>query len=247
MTTGIRAIVFDLGGTLVSHETETDAYKNVRSGMLGVLYTRLCANTNLSIDFSHFESLYASEGHRLLMDAIDQRGTMNEADIFKEIYRKIGDKISKTEAESCGRLMALGQTSLPVLYPDASAALSKLAKLGVAMGLISNTPWPGEAHDDELKRHGIYEFFRFRLYSSDAGHWKPGKAIFEKGIAQLGMPPSEIAYVGDRLVDDVGGSQAAGLKGILIDRTKTPVAKRENISPDWAFSDLTQLLKLPFH
>jgi phospholysine phosphohistidine inorganic pyrophosphate phosphatase len=45
---------------------------------------------------------------------------------------------------------------------------------------------------------------------------KPSRAFFEVAVAALGVPPHEVASVGDDLEGDVAGGQGAGLKGVLV-------------------------------
>jgi HAD superfamily hydrolase (TIGR01458 family) len=45
---------------------------------------------------------------------------------------------------------------------------------------------------------------------------KPDRAFFDAGVSLLGVPRDEVAMVGDDLVNDVLGAQAAGLAGILV-------------------------------
>lgn len=45
---------------------------------------------------------------------------------------------------------------------------------------------------------------------------KPSAAVFEAGVAALGLAPEETAMVGDDLDSDVRGAQAAGLVGVQV-------------------------------
>jgi len=45
---------------------------------------------------------------------------------------------------------------------------------------------------------------------------KPAQAFFEAAVAKLGVPHQEVVMVGDDVRGDVGGAQAAGLRGILV-------------------------------
>jgi HAD superfamily hydrolase (TIGR01458 family) len=45
---------------------------------------------------------------------------------------------------------------------------------------------------------------------------KPSRAFFEAALSSTGVPSSEAAVVGDDLESDVGGGQAAGMRGILV-------------------------------
>ncbi len=45
---------------------------------------------------------------------------------------------------------------------------------------------------------------------------KPSPTIFQLALSELGVPASDAAMIGDDLRNDIGGAQAAGIKGILI-------------------------------
>ncbi len=45
---------------------------------------------------------------------------------------------------------------------------------------------------------------------------KPDPAFYRAAVDALGLPPDEVVMVGDDVVTDVGGAQAAGLTGVLV-------------------------------
>lgn len=45
---------------------------------------------------------------------------------------------------------------------------------------------------------------------------KPAKAFFDRAVDELGASAADVAMVGDDIVGDVGGAQAAGLRGVLV-------------------------------
>ena len=47
---------------------------------------------------------------------------------------------------------------------------------------------------------------------------KPSPAFFERIAAELGLPPEAIAYVGDRIDNDVEPAAAAGMCAIFVRR-----------------------------
>jgi HAD superfamily hydrolase (TIGR01458 family) len=59
---------------------------------------------------------------------------------------------------------------------------------------------------------------------------KPARAFFETALAGLGLPPNEVACIGDDLEGDVGGAQGAGLRGVLV-RTGKFRAEELAVSP----------------
>ncbi len=56
------------------------------------------------------------------------------------------------------------------------------------------------------------------VISGEVGIKKPSPEIFSIAIAETGLQPSEVAFVGDSIDDDMMGAAAAGLTPILIDR-----------------------------
>lgn len=45
---------------------------------------------------------------------------------------------------------------------------------------------------------------------------KPAPAFFHAALDALGLPPTEVASIGDDVEGDVGGGQGAGLRGVLV-------------------------------
>lgn len=72
---------------------------------------------------------------------------------------------------------------------------------------------------------------------------KPATSFFELALADLGLPPYQVAVVGDSLTADISGAQQAGLMGILIQTGQyrsTDVAS-SSITPDLELESLTML------
>ncbi|MDF1544930.1 MAG: HAD family hydrolase [bacterium] len=101
------------------------------------------------------------------------------------------------------------------IYDDTFATLQKIKNAGMTIGLISNTIFPARTHLGELNRFGISEFFDFTIFSSTFGKRKPHPDIFKEALKQAGCEASEAVYVGDRYIEDVTGPIALGMSAIL--------------------------------
>lgn len=99
------------------------------------------------------------------------------------------------------------------LYPDARPALQALRRAGLQVGIAANQP-PSAALS--LERCGLaYEW----LLISELEHVsKPDPAFFELLVRRAGVPPGRIAYVGDRVDNDVLPAAAAGLRPVHLRR-----------------------------
>ena len=103
--------------------------------------------------------------------------------------------------------------SLDDLYPDAWACLERVRGLGVRVGVVGNQTEALEAwaRESALPADVISS-------SASLGVRKPDPAFFEKVAELMGLPPDELAYVGDRVDNDVLPSAAAGMTAIHVRR-----------------------------
>ena len=107
------------------------------------------------------------------------------------------------------------------LIGDAPAALRRLQRRGLTVGLVSNTATPPSVCRAELTRLGLADLLAFTVFSSEVGYRKPHPRPFEKALSLAGdlapgLRPAEVLYVGDTPVADVAGPAALGLKTALV-------------------------------
>jgi FMN phosphatase YigB (HAD superfamily) len=99
------------------------------------------------------------------------------------------------------------------LYPDARTSLEKLQQLGFLLGAAGNQTIQAER---QLRALNLPVGF----IGTSAG-WrveKPSEGFFARIITECGCPPEEIAYVGDRLDNDIRPALAAGMVAVFIRR-----------------------------
>ncbi len=72
---------------------------------------------------------------------------------------------------------------------------------------------------------------------------KPAPAFFELALADLGLGAAAVAMVGDDIEADVGGAQAAGLRGIQVETGKFTAADRDHprVRPDLRVASIAEL------
>jgi FMN phosphatase YigB (HAD superfamily) len=99
------------------------------------------------------------------------------------------------------------------VYPDAAAAVTRLRDAGLRVGFAGNQPAGAEASLAGLVAEGDLV-----ATSADWGVSKPDPAFFTRIAAELALPPGEIAYVGDRVDNDILPAAAAGMFTVLLRR-----------------------------
>jgi HAD superfamily hydrolase (TIGR01549 family) len=98
-------------------------------------------------------------------------------------------------------------------YPDAFACLRGLRAAGYRVGIAGNQP---EASEAALAAVGAPA--DFVASSARWGVEKPDRAFFAKVAEAAGVPAEAIAYVGDRLDNDVLPARRAGMLAVFIRR-----------------------------
>jgi HAD superfamily hydrolase (TIGR01549 family) len=179
----IRAVVFDVGETLVN-ETR--------------LWNRWSAYLGVEADI-----------FRSALDEVIANGEHHRA-VFDRFSPGFGVERAKRDRAARGDVDIFNAADL---YPDALPCLRTLRELGYVVGIAGNQPRDAEA---VLKTLGLQ--VDFVAGSAAWGVEKPGPAFFARVREAAGVPVSSIAYVGDRLDNDVLPARAAGMVAIFIER-----------------------------
>ena len=119
------------------------------------------------------------------------------------------------EAESAA-LRSAGQSwhaAAEDLYPDALPCLRALADLGYRLGVAANQP----AEVAEVVRTLGVDFELVGMSAAWNLH-KPDRAFFARVAEELGLAPEAIAYVGDRVDNDVRPAAEAGMLAVFVRR-----------------------------
>lgn len=99
------------------------------------------------------------------------------------------------------------------LYPDALDCLRALAAEGYRLGVAANQP---AATASVIAGLGIP--LELVGMSAEWGLHKPDPAFFDRIARDLDLPPAAIAYVGDRVDNDVRPARAAGMTAVFVRR-----------------------------
>jgi putative hydrolase of the HAD superfamily len=215
----IRAVTFDVGGTLIKPWPS-----------VGHLYAAVAARHGVRISARTLNGQFAAAWktkknfrHRKSdwSDLVDQTfaGLVEippSASFFPELYKQFA-------CASSWRIFA-----------DVIPCLEKLRRCGIRLGAISN--WD-ERLRPLLRQLNLDRWFETILVSIEAGHPKPDPRIFALAAKQLKTAPAAILHIGDSPVEDLEGARAAGFQSLLLQRGRS--ARQANAMPS-----LTGLLAL---
>jgi putative hydrolase of the HAD superfamily len=199
----IRAVTFDLWGTLILNSKEyANSLRRMREELL-------------------YETLKGTISRESLVNALDQswaeiqivRSTLRDVPTSEQIRILAGLLRTDSDLEKPYTEAVLHFS--PAINPYAKEVLELLHR---KVGLISNTGrTPGNVLRSVLSHLGVLEFFTVTLFSNEVGYLKPHPEIFRKASQKLKIPLSQILHVGDDVKADVEGARNAGMKALLIE------------------------------
>jgi HAD superfamily hydrolase (TIGR01662 family) len=131
---------------------------------------------------------------------------------FDEVFPFLG--VSNRERYRAAFNAAYGGFQETDLYPDAKSALDALREAGYRLAIIANQP---AERTEELRFLGVRA--EVMGMSAEMGVHKPAPEFYAEALHRMGDPaPADVAYVGDRLDNDIHPAAAAGMRPIWIKR-----------------------------
>ncbi|HZY69821.1 MAG TPA: HAD-IA family hydrolase [Thermoplasmata archaeon] len=219
--TAVRAVFFDLGGTLMDFRDFAGWSEDARAA-------------GVDIDPEAIGHWYEEA-----MTATDRAEPPPVP--FEEFWRRIlegaaGRPVAAPEAADF--LERVGTRGIPgQLFSDVRKCLEELGHRGLPLGVISNTQRTADELRSLLATAGIGERFGLVVSSTTEGVWKPDPEIFRRAVGRIGVPPAHSLYVGDLKEMDARAAHHAGLTGVWLNRRGTGFG----IDPP----EITSLAELP--
>lgn len=224
----IRAVFFDVDFTLI--------YPGPR--FQGEGYREFCARHGMRVDATRFDA--AVRAASSVLDEVQEH--VYDPAIFVRYTGRIIEAMGGRgpAVEACAREMYDEWAGCQhfFLYDDVEAALQSLTEGGLRIGLISNS----HRSLADFARHFGFRDICAALSSAEHGYLKPHPSIFEAALAQAGVAASEAVMVGDSVAHDIAGARAAGMRGILVHRSETPLPADLDVPVVRSLRELSALL-----
>lgn len=213
VTDRARAVLFDLGNTLVAYYRAPDFAPILRESVL-----RVC-------DFLAQRSLSCPDPEKAFRQALDlnvEDSTHRVRPLQRRLIEIFGAQTVQATpdllSEMC-RVFLEPIFRLAKLDVHALPTLAALRDRGIRTAIVSNTPWgsPSEPWAEELHRHGLTKAVDAVVFCVDVGWRKPAPAMFERALSLLSVEAQDAALVGDDPRQDIAGAERSGLRPILLD------------------------------
>ena len=192
-TERIRAVAFDLDGTLIDTMGDLTAAVNLMLSMLGA------------------RELPDPRVRALVGNGVDQL-----------VLRALNESVGNTPTQAAQRPAALalfrtlygqGLFQRSKVYPGVVQALRSLADARISLCCITNKD--SVFAEPLLKAAALSELFAFTLCADRAEDRKPSPNMLLAACSRFGIAPAEMLYVGDSDVD-IAAARAAGSPVIAV-------------------------------
>ena len=234
-----RAVVFDLGGTLLDwSDWEGDAPR--RWGMSYDHLTAALPSYDRPDRDAYVRAMLEAE-HAHWQRVETEHWSGPPSGLLRDGFRRLGRHVHEDELIAALDGYAHAVDGWAIVFPDSAATLRLLRERGYRLGLLSNTWWAADWHNADLAAHGLADGLDEVVYTSDLPHSKPHPSVFLEVAERLGVEPAACVMVGDRLVDDISGALGAGMRAVWKANDR-PWPRPEHVVPT---ATITHLAELP--
>jgi len=218
---GIRAIAFDLDGTLVDSAPDLAAAANAMLATLGYASLperRIALAIGDGVERLVAAVLAESEGHEPKPAAL-----ATATEVFRRHYAE--------------RLFDRSR-----VYPGVVDGLRTLAGRGLGLCCVTNKA--SAFAEPLLEAAGLARFFAFACCADRAEQRKPAPDLLLAACERLDARPGELLYVGDSRTD-IATARAARCRVAVVDYGYNRGQPLADASPDWIVGSIADIAELP--
>jgi len=228
----IRAVFFDLGGTLFSYASLRDLFGEALAGVAD--------EHGLDVGRDDVRRAYQASVMTVMADYV-KRPYYLHRDLFAEAHERMLERLGVPAGQGGQSPIAAGPQGMGLdrVRPREGTreVLERLRGAGLHLAVVSNID------DDQFEAVwgaiGLDDCFDAVTTSESARSCKPHRGIFDVALGKAAVPAEAVAFVGDSLHHDVVGANAAGMRSIWL-TDEEPAADASHVA-DHVIRDLREL------
>lgn len=225
LLSGIRAVTFDAGGTLLYPHPS-----------VGAIYSEVIAAHGMSIDADALNIGFRRAwklAHAIPRTSLSEETELNWwKGVVRETLNGLGEP-KDFDVLFAALWKAFAAPSRWQLHLGACETLGALQDRGYRLAILSN--WDNRLRS-LIEGVGLASYFEFLVISSEIGVEKPDPRIFEHAQQKFGVKTAELLHIGDSHYHDMVGSTDVGWHCRLV--THGPSGADNHVSK------LTEILEL---
>lgn len=198
----IKAVIFDLGNTLIKPKARSSMYRKLKK------------KHDLEVSLDDFRKAH---------------GDVFNIKVWKNInkgvaqFARLCKKKNNLQFQKHLKSLLINNKKNYQIYVDSEPVLRKLIKENYKIALISNWTQYGL---ETLEYHDLKHYFHSIAISANEGVAKPDPRIFQRVLRYLKVRPSEALMVGDHPKKDYLAAKNLGMHALLLERGRK---KKSNV------------------
>ena len=235
----IRALLFDVNGTLIDIETDEGLEEIYRAIAHFLTYQ------GISLHRWEVRDLYFQIMQQQRAQSTETFAEFDVVEVWREFLRnKASDYTRSLPSEKREQLpLFLAELHRGIArkrlrtYPQVQETLDQL-RSHYHMAVVSDAQSAYAV--PELRAVGLLHYFNPIIVSGDYGYRKPDPRLFQKALDALQVRPEQALFFGNDLYHDIFGAQQVGMKAIFVSYNQGNMSS-QTISPDYSICSFTEL------
>jgi len=211
----IKAVLFDLGDTILNFGRVNTTKAFLAGARASHAFLR-----KLGQPAAWFPWYFARNLIRLRIRYLVSNLTHNDFDSL-EVLRAVGTRqgvhLTPSQWDEFAWLWYETLSRWARVEPDLPETLNTLKRMGLKLGIVSNTFVSRASLARHLSQLNLLEFFPVQLYSYEYHFRKPSTEIFRIAADKIGEAVGSIVFVGDRIDNDILPALKSGMHAVLKD------------------------------
>jgi putative hydrolase of the HAD superfamily len=238
----IRAVAFDVNGTLIRIQTEDGDEQIFRSAAHFLTYQ------GIDLHRDQVRDLYFQIMKEQLRASPEEFPEFDAVGIWRSIID--GHMTDFTRALPAGKLrqmpLFLAEMSRGIarrrlsLYPFVCEVLDVL-RGRYPLAVVTDAQSANAL--GELHKVGLLGYFDPVVVSGDHGYRKPDRRLFQFALDGMNVAAGNVLYVGNDMYRDIYGAREAGMKTVMFDSDQGTKAHLDCV-PDYTITDFRDLLPI---
>ncbi len=238
----IRAVAFDVNGTLVRILTEDHMDQIFRAAAHFLTYQ------GIDLRRDHVRDLYFQIMKEQQQASPETHPEFDAVAIWRSILDTHQTAFTRSlPAEKLAQIpLFLAEMSRGIarrrlsLYPHVRATLDVLReRYPLAVVTDAQTAYTRA----ELHKVGLLDYFDPIIVSGDYGYRKPDRRLFQSALDKMGVPAQNTLYVGNDMHRDIFGAQETGMITVMFDSDQGTKVHHD-CAPDFTITDFRDLLTI---
>ena len=238
----IRAVAFDVNGTLVRIRTDDGMEQIFRSIAHFLTYQGIDLHRHQVRDlyFEHMkEQRQASPEEHPEFDAVGIWRSILQAHLTGFTRALPAEKLEQMPLFLAEMYRGISRCRLR-LYPHVREVLDVLRE---RYPLAVVTDAQSAYARAELHKVGLLDYFDPIVVSGDHGYRKPDRRLFQLALDAMGVAAEHALYVGNDMHRDIFGAQEAGMTTVMVESDQGADVHLDCV-PDYTITDLRDLLTI---